>query len=204
MLSGLPFLFVIFFSTTYSPGAGVAGLKALRYLFSRYYFFCMVPQIPLEGCPDSDLLSTILLVLTSLISLFLFLAVRAVQIVCKCMQEKGELRNPKHKELCEIERLQHELYGSDESVLSLCAPGAPPGGSFIADALSSRRRSTTRRSSYRFLSLDKVVVRLPREVDEDEETGESSEVDYPSLIVLPPDSPAHKASHQSFRYGRWA
>lgn len=31
----MPFLFMIYFSTTFSPGAGVEGLKALRYLFSR-------------------------------------------------------------------------------------------------------------------------------------------------------------------------
>jgi hypothetical protein len=30
-----PFLFMIFFSTTFSPGSGLKGLKALRYLFPR-------------------------------------------------------------------------------------------------------------------------------------------------------------------------
>lgn len=37
MLGSMPFLFMIFFSTTFSPGSGVPGLKALRYLFSRFY-----------------------------------------------------------------------------------------------------------------------------------------------------------------------
>ena len=32
ILASLPFLFMIFFSTTFSPGSGVAGVKALRYL----------------------------------------------------------------------------------------------------------------------------------------------------------------------------
>jgi hypothetical protein len=31
----LPFLFTIFFSTAFSPGSGLPGLKALRYLFPR-------------------------------------------------------------------------------------------------------------------------------------------------------------------------
>jgi ABC-type lipoprotein export system ATPase subunit len=34
----MPFLFMIFFSTTFSPGAGVPALKELRYLFARFYF----------------------------------------------------------------------------------------------------------------------------------------------------------------------
>ena len=41
----LPFLFMIFFSTTFSPGAGVPGLKALRYLFARFYLWCRVPGV---------------------------------------------------------------------------------------------------------------------------------------------------------------
>ena len=40
ILASFPFLLMIFFSTTFSPGAGVAGVKSLRYLFSRFYFWC--------------------------------------------------------------------------------------------------------------------------------------------------------------------
>jgi hypothetical protein len=36
IFSSMPFLFMIFFSTTFSPGSGVKGLKELRYLFARY------------------------------------------------------------------------------------------------------------------------------------------------------------------------
>ena len=39
----VPFLLMIFFSTTFSPGAGIEGLKDLRYLFSRFYLWCMLP-----------------------------------------------------------------------------------------------------------------------------------------------------------------
>jgi hypothetical protein len=31
----MPFLFMLFWSTTFSPGSGVEGLKELRYLFPR-------------------------------------------------------------------------------------------------------------------------------------------------------------------------
>merc|ERR1712224_1040518 len=36
ILASLPFLFMIFFSTTFSPGSGVAGVKELRFLFARF------------------------------------------------------------------------------------------------------------------------------------------------------------------------
>jgi hypothetical protein len=39
-LASMPFLLMIFFSSTFSPGAGVDGLKALRYLFPRFYLWC--------------------------------------------------------------------------------------------------------------------------------------------------------------------
>ena len=54
----LPFLFMIFFSSTFSPGAGVEGLKGLRFLFSRFYLWCRVPGVlnQMEGCPDDDML----------------------------------------------------------------------------------------------------------------------------------------------------
>merc|ERR1719498_2171285 len=38
IFASIPFLFMIFFSTTFSPGSGVEGLKVFRYLFARFYF----------------------------------------------------------------------------------------------------------------------------------------------------------------------
>jgi hypothetical protein len=35
IFASMPFLFMIFYSTTFSPGSGVAVLKELRYLFPR-------------------------------------------------------------------------------------------------------------------------------------------------------------------------
>ena len=34
------------------------GLKALRYLFARFYLWCRVPGVldQMEGCPDDDML----------------------------------------------------------------------------------------------------------------------------------------------------
>jgi len=58
ILASLPFLFMIFFSTTFSPGAGLPGVKVLRYLFPRFYLWCRVPSVSdtMEGCPDDDML----------------------------------------------------------------------------------------------------------------------------------------------------
>merc|ERR1712086_634086 len=67
ILASLPFLFMIFFSTTFSPGSGVAGVKELRYLFARFYLWCRIGREDtngfrtgvresMDGCPDDDML----------------------------------------------------------------------------------------------------------------------------------------------------
>ena len=71
VLGQLPWLLMIFFSTTFSPGAGVSGIKELRYLFSRYYLWCMLPnEKDMEGCPESNTL--LYLIMSSLFLPFLF------------------------------------------------------------------------------------------------------------------------------------
>ena len=82
MIAGLPFLLLIFFSTTYSPGAGLPGLKGLRFLFARFYFWCMVPSIDgMEGCLENQGVNMVLMVFSSCISLWIFLVV-ALQKRC--------------------------------------------------------------------------------------------------------------------------
>jgi hypothetical protein len=66
---------MIFFSTTFSPGAGVDGVKELRYLFSRYYlrlWCCMLSDDEgMEGCPSES--NTLLhLIMSSLLLPFIF------------------------------------------------------------------------------------------------------------------------------------
>merc|ERR1712226_671007 len=39
IIGSMPFLLMIFFSTTFSPGSGVEIVKELRYLFSRFFFW---------------------------------------------------------------------------------------------------------------------------------------------------------------------
>ena len=73
ILGSMPFLAVLFFSTTFSPGAGVDGLKELRYLFPRFYLWCMLPGIGeyMEGCPSDNTL--IYLVISSMLTIYIFL-----------------------------------------------------------------------------------------------------------------------------------
>ncbi|GMH61104.1 hypothetical protein TrRE_jg12436, partial [Triparma retinervis] len=60
IIASMPFLFMIFFSTTFSPGAGVEAVKELRYLFARFYFWCDLPGFKdlMEDCPADNLLIT--------------------------------------------------------------------------------------------------------------------------------------------------
>merc|ERR1712194_496605 len=59
-VASMPFLFMIFFSGTFSPGAGVEGIKGLRFLFSRFYLWCRLPRVEdnMDGCPSDDELTT--------------------------------------------------------------------------------------------------------------------------------------------------
>ena len=77
VLGSFPFLMMLFMSTTLSPGAGVAGVKALRFLFVRFYMWCMLPDphgvLGLDGCPDGW--NALLSVVTGVLGLALFLLV---------------------------------------------------------------------------------------------------------------------------------
>jgi hypothetical protein len=54
ILGQVPFLLGIFFSTTYSPGAGIKGLEEMKYLFISFYVWCMIPEMQMEGCPAEN------------------------------------------------------------------------------------------------------------------------------------------------------
>ena len=56
-IKAIPTVLMTLFSATYRPpGAGVSGVSELRYFFSRFYFWCMVPgvQDQMEGCPGGE------------------------------------------------------------------------------------------------------------------------------------------------------
>merc|ERR1712086_271936 len=108
------FFLMICFSTCYSPGAGVDGLKELRHLFPRYYLWCMIPPPfgdEMEECPKNNTL--LYLILSSLVVPF----VMASWLAGKEVHTKVH-REMKHVSQCEVINssgnvidLQLELFG---------------------------------------------------------------------------------------------
>ena len=112
ILGSLPFLLMIFLSTTFSPGAGVPGLKELRYLYARFYFWCMVPGVEdqMEGCPSSNV-NLLYLILSALLGSFLFVCVRVALKISVSMKKKEEKTKRANMVDAEFKELQVELYG---------------------------------------------------------------------------------------------
>jgi hypothetical protein len=113
MVGLLPFLFMMFFSTTFCPGSGIPGLKALRYLFSRYYFYCMIPvvQDSMEGCPASDVI-VLYMVLSGFLPLVLFIMIEMVKVWMKSIRNQKVIRMKSMMKDDEYRNLQVELYGA--------------------------------------------------------------------------------------------
>ena len=128
ILASFPFLLMIFFSTTFSPGAGVAGVKSLRYLFSRFYFWCALEAhskelvededdifLSMEGCPPEDDL-LMYAVLSGCLGAFLFLMLQLLlKAVGRSRQAKAELKHVRHAERASYFELQTKLYGADKA-----------------------------------------------------------------------------------------
>lgn len=114
IFASMPFLFMIFFSTTFSPGSGVAGLKELRYLFPRFYWWCFIPGVQnnMEGCPADDVIM-IYMVLSAMLGLVLFLIYQSVKSIMRKAKrkKKAEFHNSLKDE--EFRDLQIELYGEE-------------------------------------------------------------------------------------------
>ena len=132
ILSSLSWLFVIFFSTTFSPGSGVEGVKALRYLFARFYFWCHVPGYKevMEGCPADDTLVWYT-ILTGCLGLILFLIFQVVRVTVVRMRKQRK-DNKARAEISmkpEYKDVQNELYKNQKVV-----PGTPPSNEVVSPA----------------------------------------------------------------------
>lgn len=117
MISSLPFLFMIFFSTTFSPGSGVPVLKELRYLFSRYYFWCIVPVVDemMEDCPSSTGLNVLYMIITGLLPVILFVAVMGVGRFFRAAEKKkASQKREAMLDDNEFQALQLEMYGEQQ------------------------------------------------------------------------------------------
>ncbi|GMH86230.1 hypothetical protein TL16_g10480 [Triparma laevis f. inornata] len=114
IIASLPFLCMIFFSTTFSPGAGLDGVKFLRFLFARFYFWCDLPafQDLMEDCPDEGMLVPYT-VMSGCLGLFLFLCLQLF-LTFKA-QRTASVGNAKRVEMensVEFQQLQMKLFGA--------------------------------------------------------------------------------------------
>jgi energy-coupling factor transporter ATP-binding protein EcfA2 len=118
VIGSLPFVLMILFSSTFSPGSGVEGLKELRYIFPRFYLWCMVPSIQdsMEGCPQEDYQIMLSLILCAFLGLSLFLVPVVLldiqkQCIIKRQARRQYQKNNSRSKDKEFMRLQTELYG---------------------------------------------------------------------------------------------
>ena len=130
---------MIFFSSTFSPGAGVEGLKALRFLFSRFYLWCRLPGVKdmLEDCPAKSELTTYT-ILSGCLGLFLFLVLQAVRYCVA--QARADKAQHKHEEIAqrpEYQQVQAELYKRATNMIARQLSGRLTSNSNILGAEAS-------------------------------------------------------------------
>jgi len=140
ILGAMPFLLMIFFSTIFSPGAGVNGLKELRYLFSRFYLWCMLPEdLGMEGCPESNTL--LYLVLASLVVPFLFVSYKlGTGWYKKSHEGKSESSRRESMKSLAFAELQLELFG-EKALENLKHLGSTHDLQKLAASISNSKRS---------------------------------------------------------------
>ena len=118
ILAGMPFLLMIFFSTTFSPGAGVSGVNGLRYLFTRFYFWCRMPvvELAMEGCPSDDA-SLGYAVLTGCLGPFIFVIYQIIKIQVggKRKEASQDKKRAQVTSTREFEELSKELYKNQKN-----------------------------------------------------------------------------------------
>jgi len=112
VFGSLPFLLMIFFSTTFSPGAGVEGVKVLRYLFARFYFWCMVPGVEdeMENCPSEEL-NMLYLILSGVMGAILFFGLKIFfYLKSKLQKKQADTRMKDIEASDDFKSLQEMLY----------------------------------------------------------------------------------------------
>ena len=135
-LGAMPFLFMTFFSSTFSPSAGVDGLKAFRFLFPRFYMWCRLPDVK-DDCPAKNELTTYT-ILSGCLGLFLSLVLQAVR--CCMAQARADKAQHKHEEIAqrpEYQQIQAELYKRATNKIAIELSGRTTSTSDILGAETS-------------------------------------------------------------------
>ena len=163
---------MIFFSTTFSPGSGVPGLKALRYLFSRFYFWCMIPSVEdsMEGCPSSETANMWYMILSSLVGVFVFVVVQVIfKIKNRVIKKKSNFKLASLMNDDEFHELQIELYGAKtlRRFQNMNSTEHSTGNDLILDSV--RVQNMTDES---IVNSTVHIGEKTNEIEEDEESGE--------------------------------
>ena len=111
ILGAMPFLLIIFFSTTFSPRDGVNGLKGLICLFSLFCLWCMLPEdVGMEGCLESN--TMLYLILSSLVAPFLFALCKVgINLYKTFHREKKQSSRLESMKTVQFAELQFEFFG---------------------------------------------------------------------------------------------
>ena len=171
ILGSMPFLLMIFFSTTFSPGAGVKGLKELRYLFSRYYLWCMLPQgtVDMEGCPEENTL--LYLILAALLVPFLFVSYKVgTNTYKKLHNEKAQETRRESMKSMAFAELQLELFG-DKALKNLQHIGSTNDLQKLASSVADSKRGGV-----------ELVTAKPTMSEGSDEASESGYNDFMSYL----------------------
>ena len=138
MIGYIPFLSMVFFSTTFSLGSGMPGLKGLRYLFPRYYLWCIVPGVEdaMEGCPENRAINAILMVLTSLVGLLVFLVFKAFSLSRKRKQKNKLLERQQCSEMkSKVDTLRSTIILGDKDGTTSTADGSTSSNDSLPDEI---------------------------------------------------------------------
>ena len=113
IIATIPLILTIFLSTTFSPGSGVPVLKELRFLFPRFYFWCITPGVDylMEGCPKTERLSMLYLCLSAFLGFAICLLVRTGSAVRYRLRRKATKKSRVGITDQSLEKLKEQLYG---------------------------------------------------------------------------------------------
>jgi hypothetical protein len=130
VVGSIPVLCMIFFSTTFSPGSGLPGLKSLRYLFPRFYFWCMLPSVDvlMEGCPPENV-NLLCMVVSAIMGIVGFILIKLVVAYRKQMITKVKKTKLASLMDAEFQQLHLELYG--QKVLERLQQGSKDNGTLL-------------------------------------------------------------------------
>jgi hypothetical protein len=86
--------------------------QELRYIFSRFYFWCIIPgvQDSMEGCPNDDVI-VLYTILSGFVGTVMFLVYEAIRIGLNASRTKATSKQHDRLKDDEFVDLQIELYG---------------------------------------------------------------------------------------------